>query len=88
MRENKLGCKNYERMINKRRRIAKLRSNIDRPEKLATGNQDEDKQAKYTIQCVGQHYTQANTNNVSKTWAVLQTTGDKDEPNIVFVRKS
>jgi len=33
-------------------------------------------------------YTQANTNNVNKTWSLLQTTGGKDEPNIVFIRKS
>ena len=33
--------------------------------------------------CVGHHYVQANTNNVSKTWALLQTTGDKDEPNML-----
>jgi hypothetical protein len=26
-------------------------------------------------------------NNVNKTWALLQTTGGKDEPNIVFMRK-
>jgi hypothetical protein len=31
---------------------------------------------------------QTNINNVNKTWALLQTTGDKDEPNIVFMRKS
>ena len=29
-----------------------------------------------------------NTNNVNKTWAILQETGGKDEPNIVFMRKS
>ena len=28
--------------------------------------------------------TGTNTNNVSKTWALLQTTGGKDELNIVF----
>ena len=33
------------------------------------------------MNCVGQHYTQTNTNNVNKTWALLQTTGGKDEPN-------
>jgi hypothetical protein len=33
--------------------------------------------------CVGQHYAQANTNNVNKTWALPQTTGGKDEPNNV-----
>ena len=27
-------------------------------------------------------YTQRNTNNVNKTWALLQTTGGKDKPNI------
>jgi hypothetical protein len=31
---------------------------------------------------------QTNTNNVNKMWVLLQTTGDKDEPNIVFMRKS
>ena len=29
-----------------------------------------------------------NTNNVNKTWALLQTTGGKDEPNMVFNRIS
>ena len=29
--------------------------------------------------------TNTNTNNVNKPWALLQTTGDRDEPNIVFV---
>jgi len=37
---------------------------------------------------VGHHYAQTNTNNVNKTWALIQTTGGKDEPNIVFMRKS
>ena len=41
------------------------------------------KQAINTM-CVGHHYPQANTNNVNKTWALLQTTGGKDEPNIVL----
>ena len=27
---------------------------------------------------------QTNTNNINKTRALLQTTGGKDEPNIVF----
>ena len=31
---------------------------------------------------------QTNTNNINKTWALLQTTGGKDEPNIVFMWKS
>ena len=52
---------------------------------------DEDKQNKKTqhnIICVGNHYTQTSTNNVSKTRALLQTTGNKDEPNITFNRNS
>ena len=34
---------------------------------------------KHNIICVGNHYTQTNTNNVNKTSALLQTTGGKDE---------
>jgi hypothetical protein len=46
------------------------------------------KQKTNTI-CVVHHYPQANTNNVNKTWALLQTTGGKDEPNIVlYVEKT
>ena len=37
---------------------------------------------------VGHRYSQANTNIVRKTLVLLQTTGGKDEPNIVFMRKS
>ena len=46
--------------------------------------QDEDKQNKkhYTIS-VGHHYSQTNSNNVHTTWALLQTTGGKDKPNIL-----
>ena len=57
---------------------------MDNLEKLATlDTQDEDKQKKkHNTICVGHHYTQANTNNVNKTCALLQTTGGKDEPNI------
>jgi hypothetical protein len=46
--------------------------------------EDEDKQdKKHNTICVGQHCTQSNTNNVNKTLAIIQTTGRKDEPNIV-----
>ena len=45
------------------------------------------KQNKNTTQYVGHHSTQTNTNNVNKTWALLQTTAGKNEPNIVFMRK-
>jgi hypothetical protein len=34
------------------------------------------------------HYTQTNTNHISKTSAILETTGGKDEPNMVFMQKS
>ena len=35
--------------------------------------------------CVGYLYTQTDTHNINKTWALLQTTrGNLDEPNIVF----
>jgi len=41
---------------------------MDILEKLATyGSQDEEKQQKYNIICVGHHYTQTNTNNINKT---------------------
>jgi hypothetical protein len=33
--------------------------------------------------CVGHNYAQIYTNNVNKTCAPLQTTGGKDEPEIV-----
>ena len=36
---------------------------------------------KHNTICVRHHYTQA---NINKTWALLQTTGGKDEPNIVL----
>jgi hypothetical protein len=43
---------------------------------------------KHNTICVGHHSAQTNINNVHKTSALPQTTGDKAEPNIVFVRKS
>ena len=71
--------------LNKRQRKPKGQSRTNNPEKLATvGTQDarrrQRKQKHYTI-CVGHHCTQTNTNNVNKTWTLLQTTGGKDEPN-------
>jgi len=38
--------------------------------------------------CVGNYYAQTNTNNVNKTCTLLQTTGDKNDQKIVFMRKS
>ena len=43
---------------------------------------------KHNTTCVGHNYTPTNTNNVSKTWTLLQTKGGKDEHNIVLMRKS
>jgi hypothetical protein len=36
----------------------------------------------------GHLYMQTNTNNINKTWTLLQTIGGNDEPEIVFMRKS
>ena len=53
-----------------------------------TGNIDEDYQnKKHNTIYVGYHYTQTDTNNVSKTRTLLQTITGKDEPNIVVMRK-
>ena len=50
------------------------------PEKLAAYvTQDEDKQNKNTVQYVLDTTMRKNTNNVNKTWALLQTTAGKDE---------
>jgi hypothetical protein len=49
---------------------------MNNPEELITlGTQD-----------TRQRQTKQNTNNVNKTCALLQTTGSKDEPNIVYMR--
>ena len=45
------------------------------------------KQKRNTI-CIGHHYAKTNTNNVNRTCTLLKTTGGKDDPNIVFIRKS
>jgi len=55
---------------------------MDNPEKLAIhGTQYEEK---HNTLCVGHHNAQKNTNNVNKTWALLQRTWGKDEPNIIL----
>jgi hypothetical protein len=63
---------------------------MDNPEKL-DGNigytrRRKTKQKHNTI-CVVHHYMHTDTHNVNKTWALLQTTGGKDEPNIVVSLK-
>ena len=40
---------------------------------------------KHNTKCDGHHYIQTNTNSVNKTWDPLQTTGGKDDPNIVHI---
>ena len=35
---------------------------------------------KHNTICVEHQYTQTNTNNVNKTWSLLQRTGGEDEP--------
>ena len=61
---------------------------MDNPEKLATLSTQYTGRRKITKnkQTTIQQYTQTNTNNVNNTWGILQTTGGKDEPNIVFMR--
>ena len=56
-----------------------INEEANNPEKLAKqGTQDEkNKQKKPNTICVGRQYTQTNTNNVNKTWALLQTSGGK-----------
>ena len=60
------------------------------PEKLATlGNLDtrqrQTKQRTLHNIC-WTNYAETNTNNINKAWTLLQKTGGKDEPNIVFMR--
>jgi hypothetical protein len=50
---------------------------MDNPEKLAT-RRGKTNQKHNTI-CVSHHYTQTNTNNVNKTWVLLQTAGGEDD---------
>jgi len=59
---------------------------MDNTEKLTTGGHT--RRIRIQRNMCWNYYTQTNTNNVSKTWALLQTTGDKDESNIVLIRKS
>ena len=60
---------------------------MDIPGKLATyDTQGEEEQSKkHNTICVGHYFAQTNTTDAN---ALLQTTGGKDEPNIVFMLKS
>jgi len=56
---------------------------MDNPEKLDRKGYSRRGQTnrKHNTICVGHHYTQTNTNNVNKTWTLLQTIGSKEKPN-------
>ena len=56
---------------------------MNNSEKLATQAAQDEENRDNTI-CVGYYYAKANTNNVSKTWALLQTTGGKDVVLLIF----
>ena len=60
---------------------------MDTLEKMATlGTQSisqRQTQQKHNTLCVGNHYSQTKSNNVNKTWSLLQTNVGKDEPNII-----
>ena len=58
---------------------------MDNPEKLPTYIYTQNKKKQITIY-VGHQHTQTNTNNVYKTRVILQTTGGKDDRNMVFMQ--
>jgi hypothetical protein len=53
-----------------------------------TQYEDKQQQQKHNTKCAEHHYTQTNTNNVYRTWALLQTTGGKDEPTSFSMQNS
>ena len=59
---------------------------IENEETLATFGYTRRRQTKqkHNTLCVGNHYTQINTNNLNKTWALLQTTGGKRRTKYCF----
>jgi hypothetical protein len=59
----------------------------DNSEKLGYIRRRKSNQKHNTI-CVEHHCMKVNKNSVNKTCALLQTTGCKDEPHIVYMRKS
>jgi len=73
-----INVREYQRVI--RNRQSRETGNIEYTRRRQT-------KQKYNTIGVGDHFAQTNTNNVNKTCAFLQTTGGKDEPNIVFMRK-
>ena len=79
-------------LLNKHQRIPKGQSKKDSPEKMAIYKmqsiQDKEKQTKTQHNVLDNIKRKTNTNNVNKTCTLLHTTGGKDEPNIVSMRKS
>jgi hypothetical protein len=63
---------------------------MDNPAKLVTqGTPDEEKQNKNTARyMLDITIPTKNTNNRNKTCVLLQTTGGKEEPNIIFMNLS
>jgi len=57
---------------------------MDNPEKLKKYGTPDDEQQNKNTHNVYWTLLYASTNNVSKTWVLLQTTGGKDEPNITI----
>ena len=57
-----------------------------RPHKTKNKNQTKTQKTQHNMRWTLLSAT--NTYNVNKTWALLQTTGGKDEPTIVCMRKS
>ena len=62
---------------------------MDNPEKLATLSTNTRRRQKHNTKCVGHHYVQTNTykTKIRHEPSHKQLEG-KDEPNIVFMRKS
>ena len=61
-------------------------SKMDTPEKLATRRRKT--KQKHNTAPTGHHNMQTNKTNLTRTLALLETTGCKDELNIIFMRKS
>jgi hypothetical protein len=60
-------------------------TNYGQSRELGNKTQDVGKQSKNTTQYVLDTTICKQTNNVIKTWVLLQTTEGNDEPNIVFM---
>jgi hypothetical protein len=61
---------------------------MDNPEKLVTYTRRRKSKQKQNTNALDTTMRKETQKNVNKTWVLLQTTGGKDEPNIVFMQKS